>query len=538
LRKLEYLLKGVQFTLLTDHKNLVYLNEEKKEKVKRWKIAIQDYDFILKYIKGKDNPIADGLSRFVEADSEDTPLTLSSIEISNSLNISTINITDVIIPKQYYKILSGHHNCIVSHGGVKSTIALLKKHGHRWHDMRKHVEAFIKRCPVCQKTSVTKSHAQIEPFTLASYEVMDRIAMDTMVNLPMDKEGYKHLIVIVDAFSRWVELYKVKDLTAEPAVKALTEWVGRFGVPSAIVSDNGTQFVNEAVTGLLETLNIEHLRINAYSHEENGMVERANKEVKRHLRNIVFKFKNRKGWSDYLPLVARIINTTKHSATGYKPSEILYGEKLDLSRNLYPSKLTTVPKRREGSVKEYLSELEEAHNEIVELARKSQRELDANNRASRMPDSITEFEIGQTVVINYEGDDHKPPTSMHTYKKGPYRITGKLDGNVYTTSNCSTGKEEQFHVSLLHPFYYVETEIDPKEVAMHDDELRNVKKVVDHTFIGTKKQTKDNLELKIKFEGDKEAEWNAWIKEYNHVTAIQDYFKSKGLGRFLLPQYK
>ena len=53
-------------------------------------------------------------------------------------------------------------------------------------------------------------------------------------------------------------------------------------------SDNGTQFVNKLIEAFTQTAGIEHAAIHAYSHEENGIVERANKEVNRHLRAMTY----------------------------------------------------------------------------------------------------------------------------------------------------------------------------------------------------------------------------------------------------------
>jgi hypothetical protein len=65
LRKLEYLLIGRRFTLLTDHKNLIYIDSETSQKVKRWKLSIQHFDCDIIHIPGQDNVVADGFSRFV-----------------------------------------------------------------------------------------------------------------------------------------------------------------------------------------------------------------------------------------------------------------------------------------------------------------------------------------------------------------------------------------------------------------------------------------------------------------------------------------
>ena len=67
LQKLEYLLRDAKFTLRTDHKNLTlpFLNNEQNARVKRWKLAIQQFDFNIEYIKGEENIVADHLSRLV-----------------------------------------------------------------------------------------------------------------------------------------------------------------------------------------------------------------------------------------------------------------------------------------------------------------------------------------------------------------------------------------------------------------------------------------------------------------------------------------
>ena len=145
--------------------------------------------------------------------------------------------------------------------------------------------------------------------------------------------------------------------------------------------------------------------------------------------------------------------------------------------------------------------------------------------------------MDQIVLVDYEDIEHNPPTKQHPNKMGPFKIIGKRD-NVYTTENCATGKIEDFHVTLIHPFLYDEHEVDPGEVAMHDDELRIIEEVTDHRFIGNGKAFKDNLELKIRFEDDRSTEWNSWIKEYNSITLIQDYFRKVGLTKFILPQYR
>jgi hypothetical protein len=139
---------------------------------------------------------------------------------------------------------------------------------------------------------------------------MERIYLDTIGPLIEDKRGNKHVIVIIDGFSRWVELYAVPDVTAELAAKvALLDWVGRFGTPDQLMTDGGGQFVNQLWEQLTLLMGTEKLESFPSSHEENSLVERANKEVIKHLRNILFDRQiQHMDWSTYLPIVQRIMN--------------------------------------------------------------------------------------------------------------------------------------------------------------------------------------------------------------------------------------
>ena len=57
--------RGAKFTIFTDHHTLKYLDEQKtlSRKQARWVEFKQEFDYTLKYIKGKSNIVADALSR-------------------------------------------------------------------------------------------------------------------------------------------------------------------------------------------------------------------------------------------------------------------------------------------------------------------------------------------------------------------------------------------------------------------------------------------------------------------------------------------
>ncbi len=98
--------------------------------------------------------------------------------------------------------------------------------------------------------------------------------------------------------------------------------------------------MNAIISQLLSLLQIEHELSLAYSKEHNAIMERANKEVMRHLTAIIFDKRVNAAWSsEYLPLVQRIMNAKVHDTIGVSPAELLYGKAI----NLYTGLLSPFP---------------------------------------------------------------------------------------------------------------------------------------------------------------------------------------------------
>jgi hypothetical protein len=68
---------------------------------------------------------------------------------------------------------------------------------------------------------------------------------------------------------------------------AILQHIGQHGKPSQVIHDGGSEFSNKGIEEMFAICGIDNVTTLAYSKEENSMVERANKEVMRHLRNIL-----------------------------------------------------------------------------------------------------------------------------------------------------------------------------------------------------------------------------------------------------------
>ena len=521
LNKLDYLLRDIKFTIRTDHKNLTFINTDFREKVKRWKLAIQHFDFDIEHIKGKDNIEADGFSRLLPTPDQET---LS--EQTEWLMFNWEEEDGTPLPRDTYKKISRIHNSDVGHFGVDKTLEKLKRTGIKWKNMRQDITKFVRKCPCCQKMSTLKLPIQTYPYTIASYSPFDRVCVDTIGPLPEDSTtGNKYILVIIDAFSRFIRLYPTKDTTAIAAMHGLMDWIGLFGIPSALVSDNGTQFANQLVEETLALFETTDAKIQAYSKEENGIVERANKEVNRHLRTIVYNRKLKAEWQTFLPLVQRIMNASIHGTIGVSPAQIVFGNAVQLDRQLIP---TVVDESK--TYHEHLQKLLKAQQEIIEIAVRNQMEIDQFHIASRGGKSITEFPINSYVLVNYENEQHRPPSKLHTFLRGPLRVVN-FNGPIYTLQNLVDNKLEDFHVKLLHPFRFDQANVDPKLIAQHDDDYFEIQEVQSHRFKNPKNKNCSNLEFKIRFQGDGEAVWQPWSRDLQKVDKIHDYLQVNKLKR-------
>ena len=243
----------------------------------------------------------------------------------------------------------------------------------------------------------------------------------------------------------------------------------RFGNPSQILTDNGTQFVNGTIEELLKLCGLEHVKVLAYSKEENSIVERANKEVMRHLRAIVYDFSRNENIRDILPLVQRIINSSKNSSNGASPSEILFGNAIHLDRGiLIPEEAIPAGAPQNVSLSVWASKMLKAQKAIIAKAELVQRTKDAEHVANADP-RRTEFPVGSYVLVEYNSSILRrgPDNKFNTHLKGPFKVVKKVL-STYTLYDSNTRKDIDEHIAKLHPFIYDSRFVDPVDVARRD----------------------------------------------------------------------
>ena len=111
--------------------------------------------------------------------------------------------------------------------------------------------------------------------------------------------GFVYILLAVDYVSKWVEAKPTRTNDAKVVVDFVrSNLFCRFGVPRAIISDQGTHFCNKSMYALLKRYGVVHRISTPYHPQTNGQAEISNREIKRILVKIVQP--NKKDWSTRL----------------------------------------------------------------------------------------------------------------------------------------------------------------------------------------------------------------------------------------------
>ena len=103
-----------------------------------------------------------------------------------------------------------------------------------WPGSARDTEEFVRSCPVCLRNT-PPSKEPLLPTQLPTYP-WEKVASDLF---ELNKVNY---ILVVDYFSRYVEVQHLSSTTASNVIRALKSIFSHHGVPSVLVTDNGPQY--------------------------------------------------------------------------------------------------------------------------------------------------------------------------------------------------------------------------------------------------------------------------------------------------------
>ena len=420
---------GKQITIQTDHKPLIGLlgaGGNRSARINRWVLRLLQYDFQLEYLPGQDNP-ADVLSRCpmshgkgnnrnwtsgYELETEQHVNQVIAHSIPKTLNLSQIRevcskdeetqrLIDAVVNNKWarypelkaYKricaelmhkggiILKGDLIVIPSslrkrvleiahanHMGINKTKGLLRSKVW-WPTMAHDIEDMVKSCSSC---TMVQPVSKPEPLTMTDMPaVWSKLNLDLCGPMP---DGWS-IIGIVDAGTRWPEVFFVKSTTTSVITRKLTELFVNKVRPIEIVTDNGPHFSSLEFEQFCKRWGIKHHPVTPYYPQANSEIERFFRTVMKTIKLAVLEGKN---WKDELQNFLLVYRNTPHCTTGKSPAELMYGRQL---RDTLPSKEPKPTK---------------VYKEAMDVDAKNKRRIKAHADQGLKHSTI---KVGDTVVI-------------------------------------------------------------------------------------------------------------------------------------------
>ena len=375
LARFNYYLAGREFTIRTDHKPLLGMLGENKPlsvmaspRVTRWAMLLSGYKYRMEYVPGTKQGHCDGLSRLpMSAGCAQVPVPAETIHLLQFVDASPVTAESIrlftardpvlsavlrftregwplgdLTPPELVSYrtregeLSTHDGCllwgsrVVIPSKIRQRVLSMLHDGHLgeshtksfarmyvwWPGIDGDISDMVRHCSTCQQYRRQAPVTPLSPWMWPN-KPWDRIHID---HCQLDGQL---MLVIVDAYSKWIDVHLTSSSTAETTMELLRKSFSYFGIPRSLVSDNATCFTAPAFEMFCKQLGIRHLLTAPLSAKSNGLAERCVQTVKQGLRK-------QKCGSIQARLCRFLFSyrTSPHSTTGQTPAELMMGRRL------------------------------------------------------------------------------------------------------------------------------------------------------------------------------------------------------------------
>ena len=360
----------------------------------------------------------------------------------------------IVVPTsmRLYILREFHGSGLAGHSGKHRTTGLIGEYFY-WQKMHKDVANFVNACIFCRQRKRPKPNRQGEVGQLIVGNAFDTLAMDIIVGLPDDK-GYKHILSIIDVFTRYAWAIPIRDRGAISVADSLANHVfqhhGSFRV---LRTDNESSFTSEMMQRLYRQWGITHLTTVPYHSESNGHVERLHQFLETQLTILA---KERTEWTRHVQACVFAYNVGVHTSTGYSPYFLMHGRRPRLPVEFI---LGTRHEDEEDTHDNYARKLTRTIAEAYRRAREEQIRAADRRKARQTKKRIpTVFKVNDMVMLHRSerGTAAKHlPAKLSKNASGPHRVVRRIDANRYCIAHTTMQREITVSVkdiSLYHPF--------------------------------------------------------------------------------------
>ena len=268
-----------KIVIYTDSMNIIY-SKGMTNRINRWKIILEEYNYEIKHISGVKNIVADQISRLYVIKHHNIYLKTKSLrKIENKL----------IIENNKEKIIEEIHNQLI-HPGINNLYCLLKDKFFI-KNLKKIIIEITNKCVICSKNKVTKhKYGKLQNvFTVKNKN--ETVSLDLKGPIKTKhfntqiKEKYFYIFTASDILTRYTEIKIIFNIKSETICKALEEiWIKHNKAPENILTDQGRQFTSGNFKKMLDDYKINLKHTSAYNPTGNSITERINKQIGEGLR--------------------------------------------------------------------------------------------------------------------------------------------------------------------------------------------------------------------------------------------------------------
>ncbi|XP_060080411.1 uncharacterized protein K02A2.6-like [Ylistrum balloti] len=460
---------GKKVSVQTDHKPLeiivrkpLYLAPTRLQKML---LKIQPYDLDIKYVPGKELHVADALSRAhlpevgdttkLEDDYEVLSVSAVSDEKFNKISKETekdpslkivkslillgwpdnrsdvpspaldywnfrdeLSVRNGVILKGERPVIPSAMRCEMLEKNHESHLGVEKCRQRAsdvifWPKMSKDISDVVSRCAICQENRMSKPKEPLIPHGVP-LRPWSKVGGD-LCQIDGD-----HFLVLVDYYSEFFEVSKLKDTRSETVIINCKSQFARHGIPELLITDNGPQFDCREFQRFTKEFGFEHRTSSPMFPQSNGMAEKAVQTVKK-----LLKKAKQDGRDPYLALLDHR-NTPRDSNLG-SPAQRLMSRR---TKTLLPTSETLLKPELVVNVKENL--------ESKRLLQKHYHDIGARE--------ATPFEIGQNVRVRIKpGNSPWIPGRVVAKDSAPRSYIVNSQGRAYRrNSNHILRSKEHF----------------------------------------------------------------------------------------------
>lgn len=431
-------LLGRKFQLKTDNWANKHLQSQPHLDAKRqarWMEKLQAYEFDIEHIPGKNNVVADLLSRradykvhamvmvqpdarFMQQLSDDAAsdeeyqgyveAVCSSrrpdFRMKDNLLYFCGHGTDQLyIPAGSLRqqvLYEAHDAHTAGHLGRDKTLQRLKRLFY-WPGMGADTYRYVTTCASCQKnkSSNAKTIGLLQPLMIPANK-WEQVSMDLITSLPTCVgTGYDALAVFVDRLTKMIRVAPIKkSITAVELAQVFMDVVYKLhGMPKVIVSDRDPRFTGDFWRALFKHTGTKLAMSTAYHPQSDGQTERANRTIEEMLRSYVSPHQN--DWDKHLTAVEFAYNNSVQASTGFTPFYLNYGRHPDTPLTLQIAAPHTPDADAQAFVKRLKEDLDLARSRLTAA---QERQAQYANRKRR--EHV--FKTGDKVLLSHKFVEH------------------------------------------------------------------------------------------------------------------------------------